>query len=357
MPMFGKDDRQRIDDTLDFIANCNLVGTQIRGPVSTFVRKFVNTRLPEGSSKKDVKVFSKGMSMSKVHHSGPEGHRAVRRAIHLLWEAMGNHERAEKAKFTPAGDLRYDYKRTMEKAWIVSEKTTGGVAALKWVFDNGLTLHTKAFLHRNKIFIGGSTRNDLTQDQNVVGFQFDFEPDKDRYIIQPGGSRGYAFNAASVPAVHWTRVPGRGTNEDSGSFAAIRGTELGGANVMITTQFTGCVFCIKELGRVMAAHVAPSIPEVPNPFSDGTKLAKQVAGQQTGVTKGDFSNLNPGTGSFFVYGRGYSNLIGRNGYDLKIKGKGNHMYLIGFLRTTGKWKVYTQEFVDGIITKAERVYP
>ncbi|MCG3194811.1 MAG: hypothetical protein DIJKHBIC_04078 [Thermoanaerobaculia bacterium] len=361
MAFITKDDQARIDDAFNFIAGTTLVPARMKLAVSTFVSDFIKRKLPTGSSRQEIRNFSRGMSMAKVHHSGTEGQRALRRAIHLLWEAMENHERAEQAKLTPGIDLVYDFKRSMEKAWIVSEKKGGGLVAHKWVFDNGLKLYTKAFLRRNRLFIQGSSKIDGTQgDQNVLDFEFGFDELKDRYTIAPKGLGGYSFKAVSVPAVHWTDVPRRGVTEDSGSFGAMNGTEFDGASVMVTTQFTGCSFCLKDAGRLLGAHISPSVPGRPHPFSSGTKLAQQLSGvQEPAVGKGDFANGNPGTGQLLVYGRGYSNMTGlRDGYDPRIQGGGSSgMYIVGFKRPTGQWKVFSQEIVDNHIVKAIRIYP
>ncbi len=357
MWVITKNDIARIDETLRFIADVPLVPKQMRTAVSTFVNDFVAGKLPTGTSKKDIQAFSRQMSMAKVSHSGNVEQRAVRRAIHLLWEAMGNHVRAEQSKFTAANDLTYDYKRSMEKAWLTAEAKTGGTIGHRWVFENGLKLHPKAFLTWNVIAIRGGTKVDTAHgNQNVQSFVFSFDPANDRYVIQAGGS-GYAFQAVSVVPIHWADVEDRGHVEDRGSFAKIRGTALEGAGVMVTTQFTGCTFCIKTAATILTAHLSPSLPSHPYPLSNGTKLAMQLAGRQEGVTKGDFKDS--GTGPFQVYGKGFSTIPGHvTGYSSKIQGGGKScMHLIGFLRSDGRWKIYTQEYIDGQIKKAKRVYP
>jgi hypothetical protein len=361
MAFITKDDQQRIDETLNFIANTTLVNVNMRNAVSTFVSDFVRRKLPTGSSRQELRTFSRGMSMAKVSHAGSEGQRAMRRALHLIWEAIGNHQRAESSKLTPGLDIQYDFKRSMEKAWIASEQTLGGTVAHQWVFDNGLKLHTKAFLKRNIVKIDGSTKIDGTQgDRNVLDFWFAFDKASDRYVIGPSAIwGGVKMPVVSVPAVHWADIPGRAPTEDRGTFAGMVGTEVAGASLMVTTQFTGCSFCIKDVGRVFASHISPSVKGRPHPFSDGTKLAKQLAGDRTSaVTGGDFSNAIPGTGKLLVFGRGYSNLTGLpNGYDARCAGGGNCMYILGFLRNTGQWKFFSQEVIGGRINDAKRIFP
>lgn len=357
MGFITKDDQQRIDETLQFIAASTLVPTQMRTAVAAFVTAFLNQRLPPGTTRRDLRTFSRQMSMARVPHSGTEVQRNLRRAIHLLWEAMGNHQRAEEAKTCPGGDLVHDYKRSMEKAWLVSETRGGGNVGHQWVFTHGLRHHTRAFLTRNRITIRGSPRIRTDDgDRNVLDFNFSFDPLYDRYAFGVGGVGGMTFQTVSVPAVHWATVPGRGNAQDAGSFANVHGTELGGATVMLTTQFTGCSFCIKDAGRVLAAHISPSLPSQPHSM-DGTKLARQLSGQQGGVTGGDFGN-GAGGSPFLVFGRGYSNFGDHGGYDARIQGGGtSSMSVIGFLRSTGQWKVYSQQVLDGRIVKAVRIFP
>ena len=168
------------------------------------------------------------------------------------------------------------------------------------------------------------------------------------------------FPAASVRAVGWADVPGRGAvavpaAAGAASFGAIHGTELGGAGVrtMMTTEFSGCSFCIKSVGgRTYAAHIMPSpiVFGVPPPV-DGPRLAQQLEGLAPTVAAGNFANAAGGPGPFRIYGRGHSNHPHHpNGYP-------GQMTLLGFDAGGGTWRVYSQHRVGDVLGEVVQVWP
>jgi hypothetical protein len=294
------------------------------------------------------------MSMTRVADPGSKDERKLRRAIYFLWKAMGNNARADQAKTTPTGDLDYDFRRTMEKAWIVRGRKTGGCSGAEYVFTHGLMLHPKAFMRRNRLTVSGSPTIATNQGgKNVQTFHFGFDALGDKYSISPTspGAGSYPFSAVSIPAIHWSDAAGRGVDPTSGSFANIKGILLDGANIMVTTQFTGCSCCFKGAANgVYATHLSPKEKGKPN-LTDVT-LAGQLLGRDPNVTGGDFAN-GGGGGPFFVYGRGASNVAGQPGgysQDLWM------MYVLGFRRTAG-WKLYSQHVGPAGVAAVVRIFP
>jgi hypothetical protein len=75
------------------------------------------------------------------------------------------------------------------------------------------------FLSENAIMILGSTANNPDVfHRNLVNFYFTYQPGQDRYYFAPTGlnpapAGAYAFTPVSVPAIHWSQIPGRGNLE------------------------------------------------------------------------------------------------------------------------------------------------
>jgi hypothetical protein len=140
-------------------------------------------------------------------------------------------------------------------------------------------------------------------DQNVRQFSLKYDAGQQWYEFSAGAvANALHFDTTSVKALHWSLVPGRGLVPGAGSFAAIHGTELGGPGVdtMMTTQFTGCSFCIKEHGgNVYAAHISPAGQDAPAVLS-GLVLARQLDGLEGGVAGGEFANAAGGPHAFEV---------------------------------------------------------
>jgi hypothetical protein len=214
---------------------------------------------------------------------------------------------------------------------------------------NDFMANPEGFLSRNQVVIYG-IRADKQPPNDIGTFGFYFEAEKDRYVftspcLKPGA---YQFEAFNVPAVLWAAVPNRGTNAKAGSFAAIHGTPLTGApTIMLTTQFTGCTFCVNKVGStVYAAHIAPSnragAKQGETVHSiDPTELATQIC------NTGDFENAN-GHASLRVYGRDRGKNTFDNGYLYKTGSHGgsNWMTIIGFKDDTGDWALYTQSIAQ-----------
>jgi hypothetical protein len=360
-----KDEATRITETLTTISTNTLVPANERARVHTFAQSYMNTTYPNTNSGA-YKSFSNGMTMTDVNAPGNKPQRALRRAIFLLWSAMGEPMEAAQAKAILVANVQDAYISTMQKALCFADTNNGNTAGTQYVLETIFRGNPLVFLQKNKILILGSSAFNAAADTNILRFSFHFEATRNRYefwrvdttAADPVGR--YCFNTTSVPAIYWGDVPGRTTNVANGSFAAIRGTRLSGTS-MLTTQFTGCAFCLKDNGQLYAAHVSPGYKgearDVATPGIDATVMAQQLANQVATVAGGDFSNA-AGAQPFRVFGKSYSNIPGHGaGYDaLCTTGGGVYwMSLFGF-RNGGIWRIYGQEIVNREINDAYQIW-
>jgi hypothetical protein len=209
--------------------------------------------------------------------------------------------------------------------------------------------------------INGSTKNSGLA-RNILSFQFGYDVLSDRYIFKPATipeSGYYVFSAVSIPAVNWWDVPGRGRNLNAGSFAQIHGTELSGSNIMLTTQFTGCSFCMKDHGgHVYAAHISPASVLTADAAckTDGATLAGQICGDIPTVTAGDFGNAAGGVNPFRVYGRDKGNQNFPGGYPFTSSHL-DYCCIIGF-ETNGNWQLHCQHSASQkVVGTADAIFP
>ena len=352
----------RINDTLGFIQNAAVGTAAERLRTFTLANNYIQNHYPPGNAHQPGYVtFSNGMSMRNLANAGNQAQREMRRAIYLLWHAIGNPGLANRSRTLGPAALNAEYRRLLQKARIVDDANNGRDAGSRNLLTTVIPATPLQFLTENKITIHGSAVNapDLL-DRNLINFYFTYNVGTDRYLLSltggaPSPAGSFTFQAVSVPAVHWTAVPGRGTVVNPGpppparSFAAIAGTRLDGANVMVTTQFTGCSFCMKDAGGLIyAAHITPSVPGHPHPHV-GTQLAQQLCGTHPNVGAGDFAN-HAGVAPIMVYGSGHGNIAGfPNGYPVPGAG-GNplqYMCMMG-VRVGGQWQIYSQHvFLNG----------
>jgi hypothetical protein len=172
----------------------------------------------------------------------------------------------------------------------------------------------------------------------------------DRYLIDPGPQAGFfQFAADNVYALPWNRVPARTNNLANGRFDQIHGTELA-SQFMVTTQFTGCSFCMKDAGHTYCAHISPSGVGVAG--MTGNTLARQLAGLVPTVTPGDFANA-PGPNPFHVFGAGHGNQGFPNGYPQGLGGAvggGTWMSVLGVQNGADHYDIYAQVVQANLIT-------
>jgi len=301
--------------------------------------------------------LAKELSEETMHlgRVGTGDERSLRRAA-LLLAAIVNVD-GVRIKRLPLQVLRREFARILYRFRLGADQASAQpTGLLTRVFERELRPHPEAFLRDNKLKINGVTT--VKGEDNVHDFHFFYGMLDDRFEISGGAptplvSGAHPFQAVSIPPVDWKAVPGRGTAETTGSFAAIAGTKMGGTTVAVTTQFTGCSLCLKETGgQLYAAHISPSNTKGAGQERGPTTMAKQLAGRPEGVTGGDFANAG-GVGDFKVYGMGYSNIPGCTaGYPTRTS-RDDMMTIIGF-HDTG-WKVFSQHIVQRRITKVERI--
>ena len=369
--MAYKTDRGRIDETLTFIQNLALAPEISPGGVQQayqFASGFITRRHAAVWGRNPaMHTFSQEMSLGNPY-LGPETQidRKQRRAIYLLLSAIRDATNPVAGSPLPPGPRTYvNLQRTLlDTVWKArlmwgqaNASTAPHTDLMAWLRTNALL-----FLGTNVIHIAGSTHQAVDHlgaptDQNVRQFCMKYNAVDQRYEFGPGAlANSLHFDTASVKAVHWSLVPARGVTPLAGTFAQIHGTELGGLNVdtMMTTQFTGCSFCIKQHGgNVYAAHISPAGPGFAGALVlNGQTLARQLDGLEAGVVGGDFANAPGGPGPFVVYGRGHSNIAAHPaGYPLN-----GRMYLFGLLHG-GVWSVYSQTQTDArAITGAVQIF-
>lgn len=294
--------------------------------------------------------------------------RKKKRALIMLEQEVRSPPRAPAILKTFAGpQLDTELDKSLFRIRLVASQSQYGDGSLLQSEFNRLKLSTRRFLNENALHIFGSDQDNGLL--NVVTSHFWYKKDGTKFIIKSTKDgfipNPHSFQSVSVLAVPWCNVPGRTHNPAAGSFATIAANELTGANVMISTQFSGCSFCFKQsAGRLFAAHIMPddSDPQAPkiipgaHGMGGGQIMARQLANKVPAVTGGDFGAPAPAGGAFKVYGAGYSNINGLgNGYPAATGGIDKWMTVFGVNRG-GSWRIYTQH-VNGAQLKVHRLFP
>lgn len=347
----------RVDDTVSFIGTNTIVPGQYGRAAKAMVELFLGTQFP-GQSGKPFKTMSGQMSLGSRPPGQQTDTRQMARAVYLLWEAMKWADPQARIPYNdaagvPLNNINQLFEYTIYKALMIYDAKNNSDFGARHVLETVFRNNPLRFLQNNRLIIrGSSTGGTGPGDQNILSFYFSFNATDDRFVIEqvPGPGR-YQFQASSIVATHWTAVPGRGNNPANGSFAQIHATELGGATIAITTQFTGCSLCFNTSGGLTyAAHIAPGGPQTPPQIGGGKLLAEQLCGMH-GITGASFANA---AGAVSVYGREHSNLPGyAGGY-----GGPNLQYftMIGFFQ--GAWTLYAQEnHMGGTIVNIRQIYP
>ncbi|QGM45029.1 hypothetical protein [Methylocystis heyeri] len=219
------------------------------------------------------------------------------------------------------------------------------------------------FLNNNKIHIYGAATMP-TGHTNIITVRFGFEYTTETFKFQDATSSGAGrpISVVMLPGVVWDEVPGRTNVKTAGSFANIAPIELTGSEIMLTTQFSGCAFCHKQMhgGTIYAAHIMPSGANAMDPIAqeaygkvrevgDGETLAKQLLGRVTGVAAANFSAPGDGAGDFYVYGAQLSGSTSSSasgpGYKYAAT---TGMFVIGVCPPGQAWKVFSQVYQAGV---------
>lgn len=358
--MFGKKDTTRVEDTLSFIQTKAGEFSSMVGGVLNDIVNMVNTQFPR-LTPSDRTAYSQ-LSTGEL-----------RRAIVLLWTVIGKKQdqtfsvsaKVDKAK-TMHVDLQLEFNKVLLKA-----AATASYLGARYAFEE-LSQRPLRFIKAHPIMISGSTTgvDKFTKsngdDQNILPFFFYYDAGHDYFKIQPPpppSVPSHRFEAVSVPAVHWSDVPGVDAKKKPPyNFSGIRGCKLEGANFMVTTQFSGCVFnWTKHEVVIHASHVAPGIPGVPNNYPDGgTQLAQRL------IENGDHANAGDRDARprFNVFGSGAGNapLLASNPeanpyYTPKSEEHADiTTYIFGTKRAGVGWQLYVQSRLkDGTVMDARRI--
>jgi hypothetical protein len=351
-----KDSTVRIDSVLALIQTTTVVPAPVRTEAYNLVNNFITTDYPAiNAGHAGYETFSKAMSLGFHLGKDTDNLRNMKRACFMLGSAIKKAEPGAKApNIGTIVNPNIAFPDAMRKAACVQGVKTGTTAgaqgALTYLKD-----HPLEFLQTNKLIVKGTTRRDLTQgDANVLNYNFGFRPDKDTYEFNQTALQGYyGTQVDSITAMHFSLVPGGHDATAAGplgDFSQIPGIRLT-SDIMITTQFTGCAFCMSANNGVYCAHVAPVDRNLANaPVTDGNLLSRRIA------VNGNFANAHT-PGGLSIYGSGFSQNLGHgagtSGYPRPLEM--NYMTVIG-VRHMPTYAIYAQVTgLDDGIAAAKRI--
>jgi hypothetical protein len=363
--MFSKSDKERITETVTMIGRA----PDLTGPIRAQIVAFVNTQFPRltAADKLAYAQLSSDMSVKRNIatgvQKGSEPEREKRRAVYLLWMAIGKAQnidlfikpRAAQAMSMGTAALDDAFSDAMLKAAVVASP-----AGAQWAYTE-LSAHPKKFISRHRIIVLGSAaggdRFSTAPNgnyQNVLTFDFRYNAGEDRFelgaVADATLGASHAFQTVSVPAVHWSQVPGAGPAPCN--FAGVLGCELAGANFMVTTQFTGCAFnWTTHLGVVRASHISPSGGGPGTYPGGGNALAQRL------MLNGAMSNA--GNTAVTVFGGGAGNApvaAGNAFYPDTVATAIRWVSIIGVNKGGVAWQLYTQVISGSLqILEARRI--
>lgn len=352
-----------ITETLEYLRTTTVVTQPERDPAYDFALAFVNTNFPVDKAHKTARHnFCLGMSLGWPFALDLNKTRKRKRATYLLSEAIHAKDglfRAYVIANISDTQARTKLIDTIRKARIVADIGTGGHPGSDYVLDNVLAPDPLTFLATNTLVVHGSNIRDLTNaPKNPLVFNFGFDPSQDRYMFDaaiafPGSCTKMVD---SVLAVCWSDVPGRydPNQPNTASFAAIEPTLLS-EGIGVTTQFTGCTFCMKRVGHdVYCAHVAPrGVHDI-----GGNALAHEIAGDDTNVTAGDFAAPAQGGPPISIYGPGYSRGLANGsttGYPGPLGGGQSWVTIIA-VKHGNDYDIYSQVTLNRITNSYQRIF-
>jgi hypothetical protein len=358
----AKDSTVRINGVLAFISNCGLLTANERTSAHQLATNFVNNRYPPGNAgQMGYENFSNGMSLGYHTGTDPNNYRNMKRATYLLALAINDVQMNSIAAINPGqildGAATVAFQDMLRKAACMRDAQTGSDNAAQQAL-NALYNFPLHFLATNKVIVLGSAIRDATQgDQNVLQFCFGYNPGGNRYVFQPVAPLPgvHQVDVDSVVAQNWTTA-GDWLNHPAtnGDFRQIRAIELA-SQFMVTTQFTGCSFCMKRHnGHVYCAHVAPQRDPAANaaPVLTGTQVAQRIA--NNGGVAGDFANA-AGGGPLSIYGAAFSSNIVPGGYPNGLGGGVGYMTIVGVQRGPD-YEIYSQVTQNSVISAYQRIF-
>ncbi len=361
--MSGKSDTTRINDTLTMIGQAAILTPQIR----TAIVNLVNAQFPR-LTPADLTAYAQLSADMSVKNQitagvakGSAAEREMRRAIVLLWAAMAKAQvqptptaKTQPAMSIGAGVLPAIFSEAMLKAAVIASPQ-----GAQHMF-NELSVHPVRFLTTNRIIIYGSSVGDdrfssapTGNYQNVQQFHFQYDVVQDRFMLRAAAEvqlgASHPFTTVSVPAVHWSAVPGVGAAPYN--FTGVLGCELTGASFMVTTQFTGCTFnWTNHGGTVRASHISPSGGGPGTYPGGGNALAQRV------MANGSMANAGGAAVTAFGPGAGNAPVAGGNPfYPDPVVNVLRWVSIFGVVKG-GAWRLYSQTIGGALqILEARRI--
>jgi hypothetical protein len=362
----AKNDVQRVTDTLAFLQNTALVTPAERTPAWQLATNYVNA-VHNNQLAPAYHVFSQSLALGVHVINDTNQCRHMARALFLLWKAMHHYDSKFVVPLINASQINQATVDVMltsyiRKARCLHDRLNGNNAGAAHVLAQ-FALNPLAFLSHNKVFIAGASFLDAGQaPQNILACKFEYSPHHDRYVFgvrQAVPAGGIGIQVDSVTAFHWTdqryvRRPLIPTHPPpvigATNFQNMSGIELSGLHPMVTTQFTGCAFCMAEdAGSMYCAHVSPAgVPKMA-PNTDGPTLARRIT-----ATNGVFANAN--NAAVRVFGRNAGSGPNAAGYNLGIGGGAtDYMTIVGFPGGTS-YQIFSQTTRAARIAAVRRIF-
>lgn len=348
----------RLSETVTFIRNCLALDAGQRTRAADQADSYIDS------------LGGQSAALSTSLHIGDSGpdlnqHRAYRRAYVLLYKAIAHgHQMAltglPQGVITIAGPTAVaNLPAVVRFAAILRCRET--MANYMMLQDLQQLLNSPLqFLQHNKLMVSGSPRRDVGQgDRNVMPFYLSYDLNNERYDLTPDPQPGCApVMADSVVARWWTDIPGHvAGNLAGGNFSQLEGIELT-SQLMVTTQFTGCAFAMKNHNA--HTYCAHTTPKPPHDFAGqaramtGNQLAQDI--HSVNGVAGDFQNAAGGP-ALAIYGAGWSvGTIGGVSYPMGLGGGGNYMTIIGTPAGGGIYHIFSQITQNRAITSAQRIF-
>jgi hypothetical protein len=360
MAFWSKDTQVRIDETVAYIAS------KVPAPEQALVRRFLENWIRRNYPQAEgLKTFSNAMSTRSAADAGTKDERAARRALIILRGDMLNAAnplwlRSTATMAMPSAQVLPALMQMMPAFRMFAQQEENITTLLRASLDD-LCATPRTFLQGNIVVtqsVPSATGAGKVSDHR---FYYDYSEQLYKFMPSGGGTgqrvvgNGIIQPAVNVPETYWFNVPGRGTNPNAGNFGRISATTLTGADIMVTSAFSGCSFCFKEAGAtVYAAHISPdgTAANAGPAIGPPPTLAQQLGG--VGGTGNFYSPIGARAGALQVFGRGFSNIPGMaNGYTVQampgIPLTMNSMYVFGFRMQNG-WRLLYQENNAGVRT-------
>lgn len=322
--------KTRLGETIKFVGSCS-AGTAVqRATVKQYLEQWNRT-----TGENVRKTVSESMSMGiKAGRDETEPRKFRRALLPLNMHFTGAYikeEYMQKVYSYGEGQLKHKLEVAFDNAMLKE-----GNAVLLSEKLHELIVTPVAFLSKQvlSITVGGKDRGD--------GFKFSYNPAQGGMFKL--GTMGYGAGSVDCPVQIVPAQDFQTYQEDTES--GINGTRIDSRinRVVVTTEFTGCSFCMQGAGGdLMAAHM--------NPDERKTKISPRTV-QSVCSEKGKFSG--EGKGKFSVYGRTGEVTTGYLGSD---EG-GGAMTIIGFYgeNPTPGWRLYSQQRMSNGKLLAKKIY-